>query len=140
MATVTESPRIRECAREAAESGGAAPKLPAATSAGAVIAAFLATACCVGPLVLALLGLGGAGLVLALSPYRPLFLALTGAFGALGFFFTYRKRAARAEKHGEVCACPAPRRERAGRILLWVATALVALLLLFPTIAEALWG
>jgi len=58
---------------------------------GAVSTALLSAACCLGPLVLALLGLGGAGMALALEPYRPWF--LTGAVILLGagFYFAYRR-------------------------------------------------
>jgi len=44
---------------------------------GAVIAGFLASACCIGPLIVVLLGLGSASAFIALEPYRPLFAALT---------------------------------------------------------------
>jgi len=44
---------------------------------GAVIAGFLASACCIGPLIVVLLGLGSASAFIALEPYRPLFAAIT---------------------------------------------------------------
>jgi len=44
---------------------------------GAVIAGFLASACCIGPLIVVLLGLGSASAFIALEPYRPLFSAIT---------------------------------------------------------------
>ncbi len=56
--------------------GGAAPPRTGwslATGLGAVLSAFLASACCVGPLVFALLGLGGAGFLVKFEPYRPYF-------------------------------------------------------------------
>src|SRR5229473_6221487 len=84
-----------------------------------IISAFLATACCVGPLVFALLGLGGAGLLVKFEPYRPYFVVLTlGLLGA-GFYFTYRKpkTVAAPVSGGPECACPAPRTNRAGKIL-----------------------
>ena len=57
---------------------------------GAIGAATVASACCVVPLLLVSLGIGGAWMsyLTALLPYRPLFIIL--AIGALGFAF-YRE-------------------------------------------------
>jgi len=50
---------------------------------GAVMAGFLASACCLGPFVLLLLGFGSASAFIAFEPYRPLFTVIT--FGLLGW-------------------------------------------------------
>ncbi len=104
---------------------------------GAVGAALTASACCVGPLVLALLGLGGAGLLVKLEPYRPAMVAVTTAFLGAGFWLTYRKPAPAA---GPECDCEKPAVNRAGRIGLWVVTALVAGLLAFPYLTPYLFS
>jgi len=63
------------------------PPAPSGTGRGALftggIAAILASACCLGPLVLLMLGASGAwiGNLRALEPYRSIFIAL--ALGAL---------------------------------------------------------
>jgi len=44
---------------------------------GAVITGGLASACCIGPLVVVLLGLGSASAFVALEPWRPVFAAVT---------------------------------------------------------------
>ncbi len=118
-----------------------------AANAGAITSAFVASACCVGPLVFALLGLGGAGLLVKFEPYRPYFMTLTFALLGTGFYFTYRKPKAAvaaagtsAGVDGDACGCPAPRTNRAGRVMLWVATALVVGFLAFPYIAPLLLG
>lgn len=111
-----------------------------AANTGAIVSAFVASACCVGPLVFALLGLGGAGLLVKFEPYRPYFMALTFALLGTGFYFTYRKPKAHAVAEGDACGCPAPRTNRAGRIMLWVATVLVVAFLAFPYIAPLIWG
>src|SRR5258708_2424536 len=90
-----------------------------ATSVGSILAAFLASACCVGPLLLALLGLGGGALLVKLEPYRPLFVVLTLGVLASGFYVTYRKPKAAPTTtaalstgdigSGDACGCPAPR-------------------------------
>lgn len=109
---------------------------------GAVVSAFLASLCCFGPLVFALLGIGGAGLLVKFEPYRPYFMALTFGLLGLGFYFTYRKpRAitAGAVEGGPECACEHPKSNRFGRIMLWVATVIVVGFLSFPYIAARLF-
>ena len=46
-------------------------------SIGSVVGAVLASACCLGPLILGAVGAGSLGVAAALAPYRPWFLALT---------------------------------------------------------------
>lgn len=58
----------------------------------ALASAGLASACCLGPLLLTGLGLGSLGLAAGLTKYRPLFMALTGVILAVAFYQTYRKR------------------------------------------------
>ena len=41
------------------------------TLVAAVLTAVAASACCVGPLIFAALGIGGAALLVAMEPYRP---------------------------------------------------------------------
>ena len=59
-----------------------------AASASSIVSAFIASICCVGPLVFALLGLGGAGLLVKFEPYRPYFVAVTVALLGTGFYLT----------------------------------------------------
>jgi mercuric ion transport protein len=108
-----------------------------ATMAGAVVSAFLASACCIGPLVLALLGLGGAGLLFKLEPYRPYFTGATALALGAGFWLTYRKpRLA----DGDACACEMPTSSRIARILLWAVTAIAVAFWSFPYIADKVFG
>jgi len=58
----------------------------------ALASASLASICCIGPVVLLGLGLGGAGLAAGLTKYRPLFLVVTAVFLGVAFYLTYRKR------------------------------------------------
>jgi mercuric ion transport protein len=96
---------------------------------GAVLAAFAASSCCLGPLLLAALGVGGAGATAALAAYRPFLLVGTAVLLAAGFYFTYRKpRLA----EGDACGCEQPRANRAGRIGLWVAAGIVAVVAAAP--------
>ena len=103
-----------------------------------MIAAFLASLCCIGPLVLAGLGLGAA----AFSPLlvlRPYFLGLSGILLAAGFYFVYRKPKATAACEGETCAPTSPTR-RLAKPALWLATLAVLALALFPYYGSKLVG
>ncbi|MCC7542179.1 MAG: mercury transporter MerT [Deltaproteobacteria bacterium] len=121
--------------------------LTMAASAGSILSAFLASACCVGPLLLALLGLGGGALLVTLEPYRPYFVGVTFVLLGAGFYLTYRRpklavanASTQGPGTGAACDCPAPRTSRLGRIMLWVATALVVGFLAFPYVAPGLLG
>jgi mercuric ion transport protein len=98
------------------------------------IAAILASACCLGPLVLVSLGLGGAwiGNLTALEPFRPVFVGAA----LVALFFAYRRifRPAAACKPGEVCA--RPQAQRAYKVMFGVVAILVAVALAFPYIAS----
>jgi mercuric ion transport protein len=109
---------------------------PAALTAGG-IAALLAGACCVAPLVLVSLGLGGAWLanLQLLEPYRPMFIGV--ALAALGFAGWRIYRPAAACNPGEVCAVPQVRRSH--RIGFWIVAALLLAMLGFPHIAPWLY-
>jgi len=97
------------------------------------IAAILASACCLGPLVLVSLGLGGAwiGNLTALEPFRPVFVGAA----IVALFFAYRRifRPAAECKPGEVCA--RPQAKRAYKAMFGVVAILVAVALAFPYIA-----
>jgi len=97
---------------------------------GSAGAAFVASLCCLGPLLLGGLGVG-ALLVATFAPLRPYFLTASGVLLALGFYFVYRKPHAAAACEGEVCAPDSPARQVA-KPLLWLATVAVLALALFP--------
>lgn len=112
-----------------------------AASASSILSAFIASACCVGPLVFALLGIGGVGFLVKFEPYRPYFIAATVALLGTGFYLTYRKpKTGTARAGAPECECPTPRANRAGKIMLWVATILVVGFLSFPYLAPYLFG
>ena len=94
------------------------------------LAAILASACCLGPLVLVLLGVSGAwiGNLTALEPYRPFFIGAASA----ALFFAYRRifRSEEACKPGEVCAVPMVRATY--KAIFWTVAGLVLLALVFP--------
>jgi mercuric ion transport protein len=124
-----------------ARTGTSTVKIGAISMGGAVAAAFASSLCCLGPLLFAALGLGGAGLLFKLEAYRPYFAALTLALLGAGFYLTYRRPrlALVTVGDGPACVCEMPRVNRLGRALLWVATVLVAGLLVFPYLAPILF-
>ena len=106
--------------------------------AGGLVGALAASSCCILPLALFSLGIGGAwiGNLTALAPYQPIFIALTLACLGYGYWLFYRKPAACAD--GGPCARPLPNRlVQSG---LWIATIIVAAALAFPFVAPALLG
>ena len=105
---------------------------------GSIGAAFVASLCCIGPVVLGGLGLGAA-LASTFEPLRPYFLAMTAVLLALGFYALYRKPAAREACEGEVCA-PDGRPKRAAKAMLWLASVAVLALALFPYYGGQLIG
>lgn len=115
-------------------------RISLAASMSSIVAAIAASACCVGPLVFALLGIGGAGLLVKFEPYRPIFTVVTLALLGAGFYFTYRKPKAAAAGQGDACGCERPKANRAGRIMLWFAAVLVAVFLVFPYVVPVLFG
>ncbi|MGH9803702.1 MAG: heavy-metal-associated domain-containing protein [Candidatus Acidiferrales bacterium] len=97
---------------------------------GSAGTAFIASLCCLGPLLLGGLGVG-ALLVATFAPLRPYFLTASAVLLALGFYFVYRTPRDAAACEGEVCATDSPAR-RVARPLLWLATVAVLALALFP--------
>ena len=101
---------------------------PIALTAGA-IAALLAGACCVAPLVFVTVGLGGAWLanLQALEAYQPVLVAV--ALGSLGFAGWRIYRPAAAYRYGASCSTRSRRRQKIG---FWVVAALLAAMFGFP--------
>jgi mercuric ion transport protein len=100
--------------------------------AGAVLAALAASSCCIGPLLVAALGIGGAGAFATIGAYRPHMLVGTAALLGVGYYLTYRK----PRVTGDACGCEKPNRtaNRASKIGLWIATAMVVLFAAVPPI------
>lgn len=99
---------------------------------GALGAAVAASICCIGPLVLAIAGLGGGALLLRFTPFRPYFLIATAFLLAGAFFLSYRRK--ETCEPGDPCANPKARRIQL--FFLWFATILVVLLAAFPYYAR----
>lgn len=98
-----------------------------------VLAAIGASVCCVGPLVLLALGIGGSwvGSLTAMEPYRPFFIGMTLLFLGLAFRKLYLVP--------QVCTpgtpCADPRTRQRQRLTFWIVTVLLLGLLAVPWFA-----
>ena len=96
----------------------------------AIIAGITASACCLGPLVLLLLGISGSWIsnLTALEPYRPIFIAITLLFLGLAF----RKLYLAPQRCAADTPCAQPANLRKQRIVVLLVTAVVAMMIAFP--------
>jgi mercuric ion transport protein len=104
---------------------------------GGILGALAASSCCIIPLILFSLGIGGAwiGNLTALAPYKPFFVAGTTGVLGYGFYLVYWKpRQACAED----AACTRPIRSGLVQLALWTATVLVAAAFAFDYVAPLL--
>ncbi len=115
--------------------------LATAGLATAVLTAFGASICCIGPILAAFLGLTSFGALVKYEALRPMFAGVTLLFLGTAFYVAYRKRAAEACEPGSLCATHGPARvERINRLVLWVVTAVVIVVLTFPTWSNWILG
>jgi len=100
--------------------------------AGGVLAGIGASACCVGPLLLLSLGIGGAwiGHLTALEPYRPIFIGLAVLFIGLAFRKLYLVPQSCVQEEN----CVADRTRHVQRILFWIFVPLSLALVASPWI------
>lgn len=96
----------------------------------ASLAAIGASLCCIGPLVLLALGIGGTWIshLVALEPYRPIFVGVTLIFLFLAFRKLYLVPGKCAP--GDACAMPGTLRNQ--RIIFWIVSIVLIALLTFP--------
>lgn len=97
------------------------------------LAALGASTCCVAPLVLLALGIGGTWVadLTAMEPYRPFFIGLTLLFLGLAFHRLYLAPPACATG----TSCADPRTMRRGRLAFWLVSVLLLGLLAVPWLA-----
>lgn len=109
------------------------PSVRTSLVAGA-LAALGATACCLGPLLLVTLGIGGVWLsaLSALEPFRPIFIGVAALFFGVAFHRLYivPRRCA----PGDMCAVSATLVRQ--KIAFWILLIIAAAMLLFPLYAH----
>jgi mercuric ion transport protein len=96
-----------------------------------VFAAIAASICCIGPIAAAFLGFTSFAALVKYEPLRPLFTAVTVAFLGGSFYLAYRKPPVETCEPGSLCA--EHNLPRFTRVLLWIVTAIVFVVLTFPT-------
>ena len=103
-------------------------------SIGAALAAIGASVCCVGPFLLLSLGIGGAWMttLTSMEPIRPFFIVLTLIFLAIVFCKLYW--APRPCEKNEACAIPDVRHRQ--RMIFWMASGVILMVLAFPWYAS----
>ena len=107
-----------------------------AAAIASLLAALAASSCCLLPLVLFTLGVGGAwiGNLVRLAPLQPYFIAVAAVSLGTGYWLVHRSRIACAG-HG---TCGAPIANRLVTSILVAATGLVALAIAFKFLATLL--
>ena len=118
---------------QAASFGESGSRRGALASIAAIGAAFLASLCCIGPILFVTLGIG-AGLASQFEPLRPVLVVLTIGLLAMGFYSVYGRRTAvgAPASRGVVSSCATPRSRTRGKVILWIAAAVVLIVLTFP--------
>ena len=100
----------------------------------AVLAAIGASACCIGPLLLLSLGIGGAWIsnLTAMEPYSPYFTAVTLIILAVVFrqLFLIPQEC----EEGAICANPHVLKRQ--RIIFWIVSVMLIAMVTFPYYAE----
>ena len=94
-----------------------------------LLAAVVASLCCILPIVFALGGFAIVGASTFFESLRPYFLTGTFALLGVGFYLAYRKPKQACDPSS---ACARPPVNRLGRIALWIATAFVIAFAAFP--------
>ena len=107
-------------------------KLTNTTLIGGAAAAIAASACCLGPLVLVSIGVGGAWIsnLTMLETYRPLFIGIALMCMVFAYRQIYSSKPAIACLPDTLCA--KPKTNRNYRTMFWIVSALVLIALLYP--------
>ncbi|MBI1196196.1 MAG: mercury transporter MerT [Gammaproteobacteria bacterium] len=130
MSSIEETdPVLSENTDRQASVSGRNPSSKGTLIAG-LIAGITASACCLGPLVLLMLGISGSwiGNLTALEPYRPIFIGITLLFLGLAFRRLYLV----PQRCAADTPCAQPANLRMQRIVFWLVTIAVALMVAFP--------
>lgn len=95
--------------------------------------AIVASLCCIGPVLVALLGVGSIGAFAVFESYRPYFIGATVVLLGAAFYIVYRKREVRCEDG----TCKIEDAGRWNKIGVWSATFLAVIAIAFPYLGVA---
>ncbi|WP_435104101.1 mercuric transporter MerT family protein [Arhodomonas sp. AD133] len=104
-----------------------------------VLGAVLASSCCIVPLALFSLGIGGAWIatLTALAPYKPIFVVIAGALILAGFISMRRRQRDACDLEGHCASAPG---KRITTVVLWLSTLLVIAVIAWPYLLPLLMG
>ena len=99
---------------------------------GALVASILGSLCCIGPLVLMMMGIGGAWIATLrlFEDYRYLMMGVAALCLAWAFRSVFLQKASQACQDGQVCARPLLK--KGYQLGFWVTLGFVALFFLLP--------
>jgi copper chaperone CopZ len=98
------------------------------TTTGAIVTALIASLCCIGPIAVAMIGVGSIAAFSLFWDYRPYLIGLTVVLLGLAFYFTYRKR----EVVCEDGTCTFESAGKWSKVAVWLAATLAAVAIAFP--------
>lgn len=107
---------------------------------GGLLAGIATSLCCVGPLVLLSLGVGGAWVsnLTALARYRPVFIVLACAALVIAYSMIYQPASNQACAEGAVCATPPA--NRLYKIIFWCVVIVVMMAIASPYLIAFIYG
>jgi len=95
---------------------------------GGIITAIIASLCCIGPVLVALIGIGSVGAFAVFENYRPYLIGATILLLGVAFYLVYRKREAKCEDG----SCKIQDAGKWNKVGVWSATFLAAIAIAFP--------
>lgn len=95
---------------------------------GSVGTAIVASLCCIGPAVLAIVGAGSLGAFAAFEKYRLYFIGITAVLLGAAFYLTYRKREVKCEEG----SCKIEGAGKWNKLGVWSATIIAVLAISYP--------
>lgn len=101
------------------------------SSVGSIVTAIVASLCCIGPALVAIIGAGSLGAFAVFENYRPYFIGLTAILLGAAFYLTYRRREVKCE-YG---SCKIQGAGKWNKIGVWSATIIAVLAVSYPYFA-----
>lgn len=95
---------------------------------GSILTAIVASVCCIGPTLLAFVGVGSLGAFISLESYRPYFIGLTILLLGFAFYLTYRKKEIACEDG----SCKVVKAGKWNKIGVWTSAVIALAAILFP--------
>ena len=100
---------------------------------GGIITAIIASLCCIGPVLVALIGIGSVGAFAFFENYRPYLIGATILLLGVAFYLVYRKREVKCEDG----SCKIQGAGKWNKVGVWSATFLAAVAIAFPYLGVA---